>query len=82
MQYRHRATIIKLNYSLRFLNKGFVHYLWHDLLTTNAALWHVPDSPGDKSACKRSPCNCNLKLGSMQQVKLLTVELRSKHAIL
>ena len=28
----------KLIYSLRFLNKGFVHSLWNDLLTSNAVV--------------------------------------------
>ena len=40
MQYRHSATIILNVIVLDFLNKGFVHYLWHDLLTSNAVVVH------------------------------------------
>ena len=43
-------------------------------------LWHVPDFPDNKSAQSRSLCM--LKLGSRPKLQLLTVKLRSKHAIL
>ena len=64
MQYRHS---LKLN-SLRFFNKGLVHYLLHDLLTLNAIVV-CSRLIEDKSACNRSPCD--MKLGSIQQVQLL-----------
>ena len=43
-------------------------------------LWHVPDFPDDQSTRSGSPCIVILE--SIQQLQLLTVKLRSKHAIL
>ena len=53
--------------SCRFLNKGFVHYLWHDLSTSNAivACSRLPS----KYAHKRSPCNLKLVSCSIQQIR-------------
>ena len=42
-------------------------------------LWCISDSPEDKSACNRS---CNLQLGSIEQVQLLTEEVYGKQTIL
>ena len=64
---------------LDFFNKGFIHYLWCDLLTSNTVVV-LSRLSKDKSACNRFLSN--LKLGSTQQLQLLTAKLRSKHAIL
>ena len=66
---------LELN-SLRFLKKAqFVHCLWHDC-SPRTPLWHVPDFSEDKST--RNRFLSNLKLGSIQQLQLLTAKL---HAI-
>ena len=55
--------------SHRFLNKGFVHYFWCDLLTSNAIVAHSRLS-------RRRTCllQISLKLESIQHVQLLTAE--------
>ena len=53
--------------------------LWHDLLASNAVVAHSRLSK-DKSDQNRSPCD--LTLGSIQQVQLLTAELWIKQPIL
>ena len=66
---------LKLN-SLRFLNKA-LFTVYDMIFSSRMPLGHIPDwdSPEDKYAHIRSPCN--LKLGSIQQVQLLAAELCS-----
>ena len=69
---------LKLN-SLRFLNKA-LFTVYDMIFSSGLLLGRIPDSPEDKYARIRFPCN--LKLGSIQHAQLLAVELRSKQAIL
>ena len=47
------------------------------ICSSRTLLWHVSDFPDDQSAHSESPC-----ILTIQQLQLLTVELRSEHAIL